>query len=242
MIKYQELRKPIVILTALLFHVLLIFHLLFSPVIIVVASLKGIINASFVAFFIIFCLSLFFGRAYCSWFCPGCGIQEVVSIFVKRKAKSTKANYIKYFIFTIWMGFIVAGYLINGIHQVDLAFGMANITVMRKIILTVGAFLIIVPITAVFGRFASCKYICWQAPFLILGTAIRDYFHLRGLRLKATKEYCTNCGNCNIGCPIDIDVMAKVKSGKMSDPECILCGNCIDGCKQKVIKYKVERD
>lgn len=98
MIKYQDFRKPIVILTALLFHVLLIFHLLFSPVIIVVASQKGIINASFVAFCIIFSLSLFFGRAYCSWFCPGYGIQEVVSIFIHRKAKTTKANYVKYFI------------------------------------------------------------------------------------------------------------------------------------------------
>ena len=242
MVHYQKIRKPLVIFSALLFHVLLIFHLLFSPVIIVVASQSGIANASFVAFLVIFGLSLFFGRAYCSWFCPGCGIQEVVSLFVKRKSKSTKANYIKYFIFTIWMGFIIIGYLLNGIHQIDLKFGMTDISAERKIILTVGAFLIIVPITALFGKFASCKYICWQAPIMILGTTIRDYCHFHGLRLKAAKENCTSCGKCIAECPMDIDVMAKVKTGKMSDSECILCGNCIDGCKQNVIKYNVERN
>ena len=241
MVKYQTIRRPIVITTAVLFHLLLIFHLLFSPVIIVVASQKGIINASVIAFLTIFSLSLFFGRAYCSWFCPGCGIQEVVSIILKRKAKSTKANYIKYIIFILWIGFIIVGYLVNGIHQVDLTFGMTDFTVGRKIILTVGAFLIIVPITAVFGRFASCKYLCWQAPFMILGTAIRDSFHFRGLRLKAEKELCTSCGSCNVSCPMDIDVAARVKSGQMADHECILCGNCIDGCKHQVIRYSTDK-
>ena len=98
---YQRIRKPIVISTAILFHVLLIFHLFFSPVIIVMASYKSIVNASFIAFVIIFVLSLFFGRAYCSWFCPGCGIQEILALFIKRKSKNSRALYIKYFIFSI---------------------------------------------------------------------------------------------------------------------------------------------
>ena len=234
---HQRIRKPIVITTALLFHLLLIFHLFFSPVIIVMASHKGIINASFVAFVLLLLLSLFFGRAYCSWFCPGCGVQEIMSLFVKRKSKNTKALYIKYFIFTVWLGAIITGYIFNGIHKVDLTYGMSDVTLIRKVILTLGAIVIIVPLTAVFGQFASCKYICWQAPFMILGTKVRDYFRWHGLRLKADAEGCKSCKICNIKCPMNLDVMEHVKRNNMRDTECILCGNCIDSCKHKVITF-----
>lgn len=240
-IMYQKIRKPIVISTAILFHLLLIFHLFFSPVIIVMASYRGIINASFIAFVLMFILSLFFGRAYCSWFCPGCGVQEIISLFVKRKSKNTKALYIKYFIFVVWIGAIITGYVINGIHQVDVTYGMTDITIERKIIMTLGAIMIIVPLTAVFGQFASCKYICWQAPFMIIGSKIRDYFKLRGLRLKAEPEKCISCKVCNLKCPMNIEVMENVKNNHLTHTECLLCGNCIDHCKHKVIKFSTTK-
>jgi len=238
---YQRIRKPIVILTALVFHLLLIFHLLFSPVIIVFASYRGIINASFIAFVVIFLLSLFFGRAYCSWFCPGCGVQEIMSLFIKKKSKNTKALYIKYFIFAIWIGVIITGYILNGFHQIDLTYGMTDVSFERKIILTIGAIVIIAPLTVIFGQFASCKYICWQVPFMIIGTKIRDFFHFRGLRLVAKADECKSCTICNTKCPMNLDVMANVKNKKMNDVECILCGNCIDSCKHKVIKFSIKK-
>jgi len=239
---YQRIRKPIVIFTALLFHLLLIFHLLFSPIIIVFASYRGIINASFIAFIVLFLLSLFFGRAYCSWFCPGCGVQEIMTIFVKRRSRNTKALYIKYFIFAIWFGIIVTGYIINGFIKVDLTYGMTDITFERKIILTLGAIVIIAPLTSIFGQFASCKYICWQVPFMIIGTKIRDYFHFHGLRLMAETERCKSCAICNTKCPMNLDVMANVKNNRMNNIECILCGNCIDCCKHKVIKFSIKKE
>jgi ferredoxin-type protein NapH len=238
---YRKIRKPIVISTAILFHLLLIFHLFFSPVIIVMASFKGIINASFIAFVLMFLFSLFFGRAYCSWFCPGCGVQEIVSFFIKRKSKNSRALYVKYFIFSIWVGTIVIGYMINGFNKVDILYGMTDVTFERKIILTFGAIMIIVPLTAIFGQFASCKYICWQVPFLIIGTKIRDYFRLPGLRLKADPGKCKSCGVCNTKCPMNLHVMENVKIKTMKEAECILCGNCIDSCKQKVIKYSISK-
>jgi polyferredoxin len=238
---YQRIRKPIVISTAILFHLLLIFHLFFSPVIIVLASYNSIINASFFAFVLMFILSLFFGRAYCSWFCPGCGIQEILSLYIKRKAKNSKALYIKYFIFAIWIGAIITGYVLNGIKKVDLSYGMSDITIERKIILTLGAIVLIVPLTAIFGRFASCKYICWQVPFMIIGTKIRDYFQLNGLRLKSEKTKCNSCKVCTAQCPMNLDVMENVRNGHMQETECILCGNCVDHCKKGVIKFSFKK-
>jgi len=238
---YQKIRKPIVITTALLFHLLLIFHLFFSPVIIVMASYKGIINASFIVFVLILLFSLFFGRAYCSWFCPGCGIQEILSLFIKRKSKNSIALYIKYIIFAIWIGTIIIGYIINGFRKIDITFGMMDVSIERKILLTIGAVLIIVPLTVILGQFASCKYICWQAPFMIIGTKIRDYFKLRGIRIKVETNACKSCTLCNISCPMNIDVMKSVREGEFKNTECILCGNCIDSCKHKAIKYSIKK-
>jgi polyferredoxin len=198
-------------------------------------------NASFFAFVLMFLLSLFFGRAYCSWFCPGCGIQEILSLFIKKKSKNSKALYIKYFIFTIWIGAIITGYILNGINKVDLSYGMSDVTFERKIILTIGALILVVPLTAIFGKFASCKYICWGVPFMVIGTKIRDYFHLRGLRLKSENIKCNSCKVCTTKCPMNIDVMENVKNGQMANSECILCGNCIEHCKQKVIRYSMTK-
>ena len=239
---YQRTRKPIVFFTALLFHLLLIFHLLFSPVIIIAAAWRGIINASFFVFIVLFLSSLFFGRAYCSWFCPGCGVQEIMNLFVRKRSINSKALYIKYVIFAIWIGAITTGYFINGYQQIDVTFGMTDVTVEKKVILTIGAIVLIAPLTAIFGQFASCKYTCWQVPFMIIGTKVRDYFHFHGLRLNAQTEKCTNCTICNLKCPMNIDVMENVKSKKMNDTECILCGNCIDNCKQKVISFSFKNN
>jgi ferredoxin-type protein NapH len=238
---YQRIRKPIVISTAILFHVLLIFHLFFSPVIIVMASYKSIINASFVAFVLMLVLSLFFGRAYCSWFCPGCGIQEILSLFIKRKSNNSKALYIKYFIFVIWIAAIIYGYISNGIHKVDLTYGMSDITLERKVILTIGAIVLIVPLTAIFGKFASCKYICWQAPFMIIGTKIRNSLNFNGLRIKSHYEKCNECKACTKSCPMNLEPMGNAKSGKFNDMECILCGNCIDHCKNSVLRFSFKK-
>ena len=237
--KTQNIRRMLVITTAVVFHFVLIFHLFFSPVIIIMASRHGIINASFVAYGIMFILSLFLGRAYCAWFCPGCGIQEVMNLVIRKKAKPSKLRYIKYGIFAIWLLVIVTGYVLNGVQGLDISYGFGNITVERKIILTLGATLIILPVTLIFGQFASCQYICWQAPFMIIGNMLRNVFHLPGLRLRADKEKCRQCHRCTTSCPMGIDVMKNVNTGCMNDNECILCGQCIDACPYHVIQYKL---
>ena len=239
---FQRIRRPIVISTAILFHAFLVFHLLFSPVIIVSASYKGIVNASFVAFVLLLVLSLFFGRAYCSWFCPGCGVQELLSFLIKKKATNSKASFIKYFAFAAWVGVIAAGYVSNGFQTMDLSYGMSDVSLERKIMLTLGALALTVPLTTIWGQYASCKYICWQAPFMIIGSKLRDHFHWRGLRLKAESDKCISCEVCTINCPMNIDVMANVNSGNMKNVECILCGNCIDSCTHGAIRYSTSQE
>jgi polyferredoxin len=237
--KYQKIRKPIIIMTALLFHSLLVFHLLFSPVIIILAADKGLVNASFISFLLILFLSLFLGRAYCGWFCPGCGVQEITAFWVKKKSPNSKAIYLKYFIFAAWLGTIIILYILRGIHHINLTFGMNDITIAKKMILTFGAVAIIVPLAFIFGKFASCKYICWQAPLMIIGAKLRDLLKLPGLRLKIDTTKCQKCNACSIQCPMNINLMANITDENVINLECILCGNCIDSCRFEALSFKL---
>ena len=100
---------------------------------------------------------------------------------------------------------------------------------------TVVAIFVILAWTA--GRRAGCHYICWMAPFMILGRKIRNVFKWPALRLKADADKCIDCKRCTKNCPMNLDVNAMVQAGAMDDSECILCGTCIDGCPKEVIHY-----
>ena len=80
-----------------------IFYYL-SPIVILRASSKGIINGSFVLFVLLFISSLFLGRGYCGWVCPAAGCQE--AIFIARDKKVKRGDYLKWFIWVPWISSI----------------------------------------------------------------------------------------------------------------------------------------
>jgi len=88
-----------------------------------------------------------------------------------------------------------------------------------------------------FGRRASCHYICWMAPFMILGCRIRNLLKWPALRLRADFQKCIKCSKCTEVCSMSLQVQQMVESGSMEDPECILCGECVDTCPKDVIRY-----
>jgi len=69
----QKIRKALLLVSFLLFPVTINY---FSPYIIMDGASQGIIAGSFITFTLLFFVSLFFGRAFCGWVCPGAGIQE----------------------------------------------------------------------------------------------------------------------------------------------------------------------
>jgi polyferredoxin len=48
-------------------------------------------------------VSLFLGRAFCGWVCPGAGIQEWCFTVNDKKARGGRLNWIKYFIWVPWI-------------------------------------------------------------------------------------------------------------------------------------------
>ena len=89
------------------------------------------------------------------------------------------------------------------------------------------------------GRRATCHYICWMAPFMVIGSTVGRWLHVPQLHIEVETEKCIGCGKCNKSCPMGLDVRQMVSEGVNSKcTECIQCGACIDECPKKVLHYK----
>ena len=89
------------------------------------------------------------------------------------------------------------------------------------------------------GKRANCHYICWMAPFMILGYKAGRFLHLPQLKIRIAAEDCVSCGKCAKVCPMSLEVPQLVKAGEIQSAECILCGECINACGKKVLEYKL---
>ena len=70
----QRNRKTLVMLAFLSFPITLNF---LSPYVVIDGAMNGIVNGSLMLFGLMFVSSLFLGRAWCGWICPGGGMQEI---------------------------------------------------------------------------------------------------------------------------------------------------------------------
>ena len=233
----QKVRKGIILFSFFIFPA--IFYYL-SPVLIIQASIKGIINGSFILFLLMFISALVLGRAYCGWVCPGAGCQE--AIFLTREKKVTKGDYFKWVIWVPWISAILILAIKNGGYQkIDFfyqtKFGLSIGNVSALIAYLIVLLLLIVLPAYIFGKRAFCHHLCWMAPFMIIGRKIRNWFKWASLQLKAESGKCNHCHTCTQNCPMSLSVEDMVNQDKMENAECILCGTCIDGCEFDVIKY-----
>jgi polyferredoxin len=236
--KRQRVRKALILISFFLFPATINY---FSPYIIVDGASQGIINGSFILFTLLFLTSLFLGRGFCGWVCPGAGLQEACFIIRDKKAQGARCDWIKYLIWAPWLGAIVTlaisagGYeRIAPLHLTDRIVSITEPGDYFKYFFFVGL-IIILALTA--GRRAFCHYTCWMAPFMIIGRKVRNAFRWPALHLRSHKEKCINCNTCTQNCPMSLEVNRMVQNETMENSECILCGTCIDGCSQGVIGY-----
>jgi len=233
----QKIRQGLILFSFFLFPA---FFYYLSPVHIIQASSKGIINGSFIIFLFLFISSLFLGRGYCGWVCPGAGCQE--AIFRARSKKVTRGDYIKWIIWVPWIGSIVilairsGGYKrIDFFYQTTHGLSIGNVQSLMSYFFIL-LLLIVLP-AFLFGKRSFCHHLCWMAPFMILGRKIRNGFKWDSLQLKSTSEICKHCHACAENCPMSLPVEEMVNHNSMENKECILCGNCADVCQQRAITY-----
>ncbi len=236
-----RIRKLLLLIAVLLFQVK-ILHLFMSPVVPVFAARLGIIPGSLLVYAALFISSLFLGRAFCGWFCPGAGMQELLSLVIRRRARRGWGDRIKYAICGAWSLLLLAMALkAGGLPRVDVHFGTQSGGIVQEILMRTGHFIIIGVLGAVFGAWASCRYICWIAPFLVLGRRIRDLVRLPGLRIAIQPESCSGCECCRDVCPMNVQMLSGASRSIRSD-DCILCGNCVDTCQAQALRFELSRD
>ncbi len=238
--KRQTIRKSIIFISFLLFPVTMWY---FSPYMIIEAASQHIINGSFIVFSIMLAASMFLGRVWCGYLCPGGGLQECCSRINDGTAKQGWRNNIKYVIWVLWMTGVVSTFVLGKNNvSVNFFFGTEHgISVSNIYCYTVYygvVFLIALP-AMLHGRRAFCHYFCWMAPFMVIGGTIGRWLHLPQLHIEADKEKCISCGLCKKACPMGLDVTEMVKTGETHRcTECIQCGACVDRCPKGAVKYR----
>jgi ferredoxin-type protein NapH len=194
-----------------------------------------------------FVSSLFLGRAWCGWVCPGAGMAEMVEPVNVRPVNPAKVDWIKWLIWLPWVSLIVImAVRAGGYHSLDLLMHTQNgISVAgtpdRPIFVAYIIYYVVVGLfvgLALFvGRRAGCHTLCWMSPFMIVGRWLRNRLAWPSLRLVADNSACADCKKCTSNCPMSLDVNGMVQIEKMEHAECILCGTCVDNCSQKAIRY-----
>lgn len=238
--KRQRIRKAIIIGMAFTFPVTITW---LSPAMpIIYAWFDGIVVGAVIFFALQFFASLFLGRAYCGFVCPGAGLNECAMRVTEKPIISKKISYIKYVIWVPWLISIIVAFIhAGGIKEVDFFAGTVDnwifLIAPYRYAIYFGVVFGGMAMHLILGKRAFCHAVCWMAPFMIIGVKMSDWLRLPRLRLKSNKDTCVGCNQCTKKCPMSIDVKTMVESENMEHVECVLCGECVDVCPKKSIAY-----
>jgi len=236
----QNVRKLFLLISFVLFPIT--FYYL-SPYLIIMGAGERTASGSMVIFALLLVTAIVLGRLYCSWICPGAGLQEALFPVQNRRADN-RFNWTRWLVWIPWMTVVVLTALrAGGIQHVNFTYQTAH-----GVSLTTadgaGSYYMYFLVLAVFfvlslaaGKRAMCHHACWMAPFMMIGRGIRNVLHLPAVQLQADSSACVACNACTAACPMSLDVHAMVASQHMENSECILCGTCVDTCPRKVIRY-----
>jgi polyferredoxin len=235
----QQLRRALIFVAFLLFPLLINF---FSPYLVVDGASQGIVNGSLLVFGALFLSALFLGRGWCGWACPAAGLGEACFFVQDKPARTGRADWIKWLIWVPWIGLIVAMVVVAGgyrtvdpLYNMDLATTAAGAIGRYVIYFAVVGTVLALSLAA--GRRGFCHYVCWMAPFMILGRKVRNLLRWPALGLRSEPGRCISCNICTKNCPMSLEVMQMALDGKMEHSECILCGTCVDTCPKDAIHY-----
>lgn len=233
---WQKIRQTTAWISFILFPLTLNF---FSPYVSIDGAMVGIISGSLIVFGCFFVFGLFIGRAWCSYGCPWAAPSEYLQKINGRTVNRKTTRIIRYVIFTIWLFFLIFGFMmaggIKGIDPLHMTERYVSIDEPMKFITYYGVVFLLMATTVFVGRRGACHTICWMSPFMVFGMKVSDWLHLPRLKVRATPETCISCNQCTKVCPMSIDVMQQVKNKEIGSTDCILCGACVQSCPKDVL-------
>jgi len=236
-------RKTIQLISLLLFPVTLYF---FSPAIIIFGVMEGIVTGSFILFALLLFTAIFIGRIFCSTLCPAGAVQDIMIDINNKHIRNFRITYIKWVIFTIWIGIILfllyrSGGLssVEPLYQTKYGISIYEPAGYIAYYIVLGIFMLL---AAILGNRGGCHTICWMSPFMIIGNKVGRFLHLPSYRLSHEKNKCISCGKCSKICPMGLPVQEMVLKENTFHLECISCSRCVYHCPKKVldIRWKAE--
>ena len=237
----QKVRRIIIFTVLFLFPVILNY---LSPYVSVTAAFAGLISGSLAVFLLLFVSGIFLGRAWCAWVCPVAGIGKLCATINNRRVNRKRLAVIRYSIFAVWFGFLLAGFVLaGGIKGFDPFYMTENIISVDapgRYIIYYAVLAIIFVLTIAVGRRGACHTICWMSPFLTAGTLVGRALHVPQLTIRSAPDNCIDCALCTRKCPMSIDVQREIKTGRVQALDCIRCGECVDGCPKGVLRYSMK--
>lgn len=125
--------------------------------------------------------------------------------------------------FTVYWVLLLAGAPVTGVH--DLISTIENYKYLTAELLMMMSFWIV---------FTGRGY-CYYCP---LGTVLGGISRISGQSITTDHAKCIGCNQCNIACPMTIDIKGKAMTGEpVTLSRCVGCGHCVDTCPTQTLQY-----
>jgi polyferredoxin len=207
---------------------------------------RGVINAGFVFWIVVFISALLLGRAFCGWFCWFGGYLELVEWGIGDKLRVKIPRRMLLYLGAIpFVGLALKVYsalLVNWLQGFPATFTFrladvepwggqqTGISILITLILY-GPVLLFV-----FGRRAWCRYLCPIGALLkVFGSGFLG-------KVRLVSDECLGCGKCNRSCDMQVDVMGELEThGEVRSLNCIRCLKCTEECPPGAIAFSLSR-
>jgi len=208
---------------------------------------RGVLNAGFIFWMLVFVSAVLMGRAFCGWFCWFGGYLELVEWGIGDKLKIKIPKRILLYLGVIpfvSLGLKVYGawlssWIMKG-FPAEFIFRLADVEPWGgqqtgiSIIITL---ILYGPVLLfVFGQRAWCRYLC------PIGALLKVFNGVKIGKVRLVNEECIGCGKCNRVCQMQVDVLGDLNTyGEVRDSNCIVCLKCTDECPTESIAFNLRR-
>ncbi len=207
---------------------------------------RGVINAGFIFWMLVFGSALLLGRVFCGWFCWFGGYLDLIEWGIGRLKIKIPRRILLYLGILPFVGLAIKTYstllekwILQG-FPATFTFRLADvepwggqqtgISILITLI-TFGPVLLFV-----FGRRAWCRYLC------PIGAMLKIFSRVSLGKVRLVNDECIGCGKCNRSCVMEVDVMGELKAhGEVRSLDCIRCLKCTDECPNKAIAFSLSR-
>ena len=207
---------------------------------------RGVLNAGFIFWMLVFGSALLLGRAFCGWFCWFGGYLDLIEWGIGRLKIKIPHRMLLYLGILPFVGLAIKAYstllekwILQG-FPATFTFRLADvepwggqqtgISILITLI-TFGPVLLFV-----FGRRAWCRYLC------PIGALLKVFSSVSLGKVRLVNDECIGCGKCNRSCVMEVDVMGELKAhGEVRSLDCIRCLKCTDECPNGAIAFSLSR-